>query len=204
MIIGVWQLAPGVKYAAVCERIENTLARYDRFRQCAVQDATGASWVADRSFDLAHHVVREKLPGSASGDEQRALQDRVAELASQPLDRARPLWRFHLIEDYTGPDGVRGSAMIVRIHHCIADGIALIGVTMSLVDGGAPPARTGATAHDAVPQDAQAGWSTRCSSPSPHLTVKALDALGDGAARSLGRLNPAGQGPGWSKASRQA
>jgi hypothetical protein len=27
----------------------------------------------------------------------------------------------------------------VRIHHCIADGIALISVTMSLVDGGAPP-----------------------------------------------------------------
>nr|WP_232290717.1 wax ester/triacylglycerol synthase family O-acyltransferase [Polaromonas naphthalenivorans] len=195
-IIGVWQLAPGVKYAAVCERIENTLVRYDRFRQCAVQDATGASWVADPGFDLAHHVVREKLPRSASGDEQRALQDRVAELAGQRLDRARPLWRFHLIEDYTGPDGVRGSAMILRLHHCIADGVALIGVTLSMVDGGAPPAEPAATAQDAVPQGAQAWVVETLLNPFTHLAVKALDALGDGAARSLGRLNPAGQGPG--------
>ena len=33
MIIGVWQLAPGVKYAAVCERIENSLLKYNRFKQ---------------------------------------------------------------------------------------------------------------------------------------------------------------------------
>ena len=30
MIVGVWQFAPGVKYAAVGERIENTLLQYDR------------------------------------------------------------------------------------------------------------------------------------------------------------------------------
>jgi diacylglycerol O-acyltransferase len=44
------------------------------------------------------------------------------------------LWQFHLVEHYKG-----GSAMMVRIHHCIADGIALIQVTQSLVDGGTPP-----------------------------------------------------------------
>ena len=197
-IIGVWQLAPGVKYAAVCERIENTLVRYDRFRQCAVQDATGASWVADRGFDLAHHVVREKLPASAAGGQEQALQERVAELASQPLDRARPLWQFHLIENYISPDGVRGSAMILRIHHCIADGIALIGVVMAMVDGGAPPpaaGEQGAAAADA-PQGVQEWMVGSLLTPLTHLAVKALDALGDGAARSLGRLNQPGAGLG--------
>jgi diacylglycerol O-acyltransferase len=137
MIVGVWQLAPGVKHAAVCERIENSLLKYDRFKQRVMEDAAGATWVMDRNFDLANHVVPEKLPKSAN--QERALQDRVAILATQRLDPKRPLWQIHLIEDYTGPDGVKGSAMIVRIHHCIADGIALISVTMSLVDGGAPP-----------------------------------------------------------------
>ncbi|MEO6018513.1 MAG: wax ester/triacylglycerol synthase family O-acyltransferase, partial [Polaromonas sp.] len=52
MIVGVWQLAPGVKYAAVCERIENSLLKYDRFRQRVIEDAAGATWVDDRNFDL--------------------------------------------------------------------------------------------------------------------------------------------------------
>lgn len=192
MIVGVWQLAPGVKYAAVCERIEGSLLKYDRFRQRVVEDAAGATWVNDRNFDLARHVVLEKLPPSArtaQGHQQEALQDRVAELAAQPLDRKHPLWQIHLIEDYTGPDGVKGSAMIVRIHHCIGDGIALISVTMSLVDGGAPPpGRRQKTASASSAED----WITdTLLKPFTDITVKALGAVGEGAARSLGLLgNP--------------
>lgn len=187
-IIGVWQLVPGLRHAAVCERVENTLAQYDRFRQCAVQDATGATWVADRRFDLAHHVVLEKLPKSARGQQERALQDRVAQLATERLDRRHPLWKFHLIEDYIGPDGVRGSAMILRIHHCIADGIALLSVIMSMADGGAPPPAPQKRAGEAGPKDAQAWLVGALLKPFTHLAVKALGAVGDGAARSLGRL----------------
>jgi len=183
MIVGVWQLAPGVKHAAVCERIENSLLKYDRFKQRVVEDAAGATWVVDRNFDLAKHVVAEKLPKSAN--QEQALQDRVAELATERLDPKRPLWQIHLIEDYTGPDGVRGSAMIVRIHHCIADGIALISVTMSLVDGGAPPPERRKKAAAAGPEDWIADTLLK---PFTDITVKALGAVGEGAARSLGML----------------
>jgi diacylglycerol O-acyltransferase len=184
MIVGVWQLAPGVKHAAVCERIENSLLKYDRFKQRVMEDAAGATWVMDRNFDLANHVVPEKLPKSAN--QEQALQDRVALLATQRLDPKRPLWQIHLIEDYTGPDGVKGSAMIVRIHHCIADGIALISVTMSLVDGGAPPPEQRKKAETAAgPED----WITdTLLKPFTDITVKALGAVGEGAARSLGML----------------
>jgi len=183
MIVGVWQLAPGVKHAAVCERIEGSLLKYDRFKQRVMEDAAGATWVMDRNFDLANHVVAEKLPKSAN--QEQALQDRVAALATQRLDPKRPLWQIHLIEDYTGPDGVKGSAMIVRIHHCIADGIALISVTMSLVDGGAPPPERRKKAAAAGPED----WITdTLLKPFTDITVKALGAVGEGAARSLGML----------------
>jgi diacylglycerol O-acyltransferase len=183
MIVGVWQLAPGVKHAAVCERIENSLLKYDRFKQRVMEDAAGATWVMDRNFDLANHVVPEKLPKSAN--QEQALQDRVAELATQRLDPKRPLWQIHLIEDYTGPDGVKGSAMIVRIHHCIADGIALISVTMSLVDGGAPPPERRKKEPAAGAED----WITdTLLKPFTDITVKALGAVGEGAARSLGML----------------
>jgi diacylglycerol O-acyltransferase len=184
MIVGVWQLAPGVKHAAVCERIENSLLKYDRFKQRVMEDAAGATWVMDRNFDLANHVVPEKLPKSAN--QEQALQDRVARLATQRLDPKRPLWQIHLIEDYTGPDGVKGSAMIVRIHHCIADGIALISVTMSLVDGGAPPPERRKKAAAAAGSE---DWiADTLLKPFTDITVKALGAVGEGAARSLGML----------------
>ena len=184
MIVGVWQLAPGVKHAAVCERIENSLLKYDRFKQRVMEDAAGATWVMDRNFDLANHVVPEKLPKSAN--QEQALQDRVAVLATQRLDPKRPLWQIHLIEDYTGPDGVKGSAMIVRIHHCIADGIALISVTMSLVDGGTPPPERRKKAAAAAGTE---DWiADTLLKPFTDITVKALGAVGEGAARSLGML----------------
>ena len=187
MIVGVWQLAPGVKYAAVCDRIENSLLKYNRFKQRVMEDAAGATWVNDRKFDLANHVVLETLPKAAKGENQQAsLQDRVAELATQRLDPKRPLWQIHLIEDYTGPDGVKGSAMVVRIHHCIADGIALISVTMSLVDGGAPPPERRNKQAAGGAED----WITdTLLKPFTDLTVKALGAVGEGASRSPGMLD---------------
>lgn len=185
MIVGVWALQPGVKHAAVAERLESSLLKYGRFKQRVIEDTAGATWVNDRNFDIHNHLIAEKLPKAAKGREQDALQDRVAELAMQPLDRKRPLWQIHLIEDYTGPDGVKGSAMIVRIHHCIADGIALISVTMSLVDGGAaPPERkkkeTGGGAEDWI--------ADTLLKPFTDLTVKALGVAGEGAVRTLHML----------------
>ena len=134
MIVGVWIIKPGVAYQAVSERIEARFLQYPRFGQRVVQDLTGASWVTDVHFDIAHHVVIETLPKAPKAREQQALQDRLAELAVTPLDPRYPLWQFHLVEHYQG-----GSALMVRMHHCIADGIALIAVTHSMVDGGAAP-----------------------------------------------------------------
>ena len=95
MIVGVWQLAPGIKMAAVRERIENTLLKYDRFKKRVMQDAAGATWVNDRNFDLANHVVLEKLPKAAM--QQDVLQDRVAALAHKRLAPTRPMGQMHCI-----------------------------------------------------------------------------------------------------------
>ena len=58
---------------------------------------------------------------------------------TMPLDRSRPLWHTYMIDGYGD-----GAAMICRMHHCIADGIALARVMLSLTDsapdgGIAPP-----------------------------------------------------------------
>ena len=198
MIVGVWTLKPGISYEALCQRVEERLLKYDRFRQRVLEDAAGATWVNDRNFDITHHVVRETLPKVAHGDEQRALQDRVGELAMQPLDHKRPLWQFHLVEDYQG-----GSVLLVRIHHCIADGISLISVTMSLVDGGLPPPER--RRKDAA-QDGPEDWlADMLIKPLAGAAVKALGMAGDGAASSLNMLREPGKGmEGSLKLARQA
>ena len=102
---------------------------YPRFRQRVAEGRlplSAAGWVDDEDFDLARHMHRRGLP--APGDEA-ALKQLTGDLASIPLDRGKPLWDMYLID---GP--VPGCAVIVRMHHCIADGIALARVMLSLTD----------------------------------------------------------------------
>jgi diacylglycerol O-acyltransferase / wax synthase len=179
MIIGVWTLTPGIKHADLCQRVEDRLLKYGRFRQRVVEDAAGATWV-EHKVNVAEHIIREKLPKTKPGLAQAALQKRVGELAMEPLDPKRPLWQFHLVEDYEG-----GSALIVRIHHCIADGIALISVTMSLVDGGLPPPER---KRKQAPAGAEDWIADTLIKPLTDLTVRALGAAGDGAVKGLGML----------------
>ena len=86
-----------------------------------------------------------------------------------PLPPARPLWQFHLVERYDG-----GSALVVRIHHCYADGIALVRVMLSMTDAArdgppampfdAPRARASDAKRDDDPLAATGSrrWATCC------------------------------------------
>ncbi len=101
--------------------------RFPRFRQRVVEAlGHGPAFEDDPSFDLADHLYRVNLP--APGD-RAALQDLVSDLIAYPLDPERPLWRADLIEGYEG-----GAAVLWRIHHCVADGIALGRVLLSVCD----------------------------------------------------------------------
>jgi WS/DGAT/MGAT family acyltransferase len=184
MIVGVWVLRPGIDYQALCERVSERLLRYPRFGQRVVQDAAGATWVRDADFDIHRHVVRDRLPRKPRGREQEALQDRLAELAVTPLDHDRPLWQFHLVEDYQG-----GSAMLVRIHHCIADGIALIAVTQSLVDGGSPPPERRHRRPQREGLEAAEDWlADTLLKPLTDAATRAMGSAGAGAAGALDLL----------------
>jgi len=109
------------------ERVAGRFLCHERFRCHPGADALGARWVPDAGFALARHVLRADLPPGATQADLEAL---VAQLASTPLDPARPLWTFHLVPRYGA-----GSAMVLRIHHCYADGVALVRVFLGLTDG---------------------------------------------------------------------
>jgi WS/DGAT/MGAT family acyltransferase len=181
MIMGVWIIKPGIKYAAVSERIAERLLKYPRFSQRVQLDATGASWITDMGFDIRRHVRLEKLPAAAKKQPMQALQARLAELAMQPLDMRHPLWEYRLIENFDG-----GSALIVRIHHCIADGLALISVIQSMVDGGLEPPKRSAKSAPLHGLEAAEDWMSHALiEPLTVAAVKALEAAGDGAVQAF-------------------
>lgn len=140
VITGVLWFDRPPDWGQVREIIETRFVEpYPRFRQRVVQGGrpfAGEQWEEDPRFDLDLHVHRVALP--PPGD-QAALRALVADLAATPLDRAKPLWEFYLVDGFGD-----GAAMVSRIHHCIADGIALARVLLSLMDdspdaGFAPP-----------------------------------------------------------------
>ena len=177
MIVGVWLLQPAVGYDALCRRIEQRLLQYPRFRQKVVEDLLGATWEEDADFDLRRHVVRERLPKRRGQSERQALQALCGKLAMTPLDAAHPLWQFHLVEHYEG-----GSAILVRIHHCIGDGISLTSVVLSITDGGEAPPRHGDD-HD---RDAHEDWlADTVIRPLTDMAVRAIDLSAEGVLRSM-------------------
>jgi len=132
MIVGVSTLAAPVRAAEFRRMVEERLLCFARFRHKVVEDALGASWVEDEDFDIDEHVRLAVLPAPAGKAELEAL---VGELASTPLDPRRPMWQLHLIERYA-----TGSAWIMRVHHCYADGIAMIRVLLSMTEQDPAPA----------------------------------------------------------------
>ncbi len=109
--------------------IEARLLCIGRFRQRLVQPVLPWGqiyWEDDPDFDLDYHLQTASLP--PPGD-QAALQETVSLLAATPLDLNRPLWQIHLVQTYD-----QGSALICRVHHTLADGVALMHVLLSLAD----------------------------------------------------------------------
>jgi WS/DGAT/MGAT family acyltransferase len=119
---------------------ERLVERFPRYRQRVVEPRAGLglpSWEDDPAFDLDRHLHHIALPAPGGRCELESL---AGDLMATPLDRSKPLWDFYVIDGYDG-----GAALVTRTHHCIADGIALTRVLLSLTDeqpdaGLAPPA----------------------------------------------------------------
>ncbi len=126
MITGVMMLADPLDVDRFKRILSERFLAFRRFRQKAVDGPGGAYWEIDEDFDLDWHVRVTALPGKSGRLE---LQRLCSQLASTPLDYSKPRWQFHIVERYG-----QGCALITRIHHCYADGVALIEVLLSLTD----------------------------------------------------------------------
>jgi diacylglycerol O-acyltransferase / wax synthase len=126
---------------------ERLIGRFPRFSQRVVDHATSVWWEDDEDFELDDHLLRASLPEPGGVAE---LQRYVSECASQPLLRNRPLWELHFVDGFRG----HGCAVVSRIHHCIADGVALSRVMLSLTDDPIEAAQANVATHDGAADSA--------------------------------------------------
>ena len=124
----------GLSYETLLETVEHRLPQIPRYRQKVREVTLGLArpvWVDDRDFDITYHIRRSALPKPGS-DEQ--LHELVARLSSRPLDKTLPLWEMYFVEGLANGR----IAVVGKIHHALADGVAsanLLARGMDLSDG---------------------------------------------------------------------
>jgi len=109
--------------------------RFERLRCHITGKGLRRYWERDPDFDIARHIIPTRGRHLHSIE---AIQDYVGQEASQKLDRNHPRWEIQVIEGFDGD----ATALLVRIHHSIGDGEALVALLFSLMDDAADHERT--------------------------------------------------------------
>lgn len=149
MVTGVMAVDGKIDLKRLRLLLDRRLKPFGRFHQRVVRPRTRAGlphWEDDVNFDIRNHVSHVALPAPGGDD---GLREIVSELMSLPLDFSIALWHMHVIDNYRG-----GSVVVARVHHSIADGIALVRVMLSLTDE-SPNARQPRTVVQPAPDNGQ-------------------------------------------------
>lgn len=85
------------------------------------------TWETDENFDIENHIFKVKPKKTV---DRRELIKIAGEVLTTVMDRTKPLWEFHVVENYE--DG--RTAMIAKIHHCMVDGISGVDLLKILFD----------------------------------------------------------------------
>jgi diacylglycerol O-acyltransferase / wax synthase len=123
--------------ARVRARLDAALDVIPRLRQRVVSAPlriVPPEFADDPTLDVDAHIRTVAVP--APGD-MRALLDVCEGLTEPPLDRARPLWEFTLLEGLAGGR----VALLQRLHHTITDGVGGLRLSLALVDFEPDPQR---------------------------------------------------------------
>ncbi|MBV9000038.1 MAG: wax ester/triacylglycerol synthase family O-acyltransferase [Solirubrobacterales bacterium] len=137
-------------------------------------------WVDDPDFNLEYHVRHTALPTPGTEEQLFLL---AARIASQPLDRDKPLWENWLVE---GLEGDR-FALISKTHHALVDGVSGVDLASVLLDLERSPSR---------PADTLEPWQPK-PEPSPvDLVAAGVRGVVGGAADLTARAVSAATRPG--------
>jgi WS/DGAT/MGAT family acyltransferase len=112
----------------VRRRVEARLGNLPRARQRLAPTPlrlAAPAWVDDASFDVRNHV--RAAPGNVN--DRAGLMQVVERVMAERLDHARPLWCI----DVAGPLDDGNTALVIRVHHCLADGVTVLRMLSELL-----------------------------------------------------------------------
>ncbi len=124
LIITAMVVLEPLSFETLKQVIENRFLAFSRFSKRPVKYSGVYLWESDPEFQVDRHVRQTHL---AAPQDQAALQTLVGELMSTPLPVDRPLWQFIHVPEYRD-----GNVLIMRVHHCYADGLSLAAVFGSI------------------------------------------------------------------------
>ena len=128
-IIGLLVLETSPDWDQLCDRFERATRLSPVLRSKVVEgplDLQTPRVVVDPDFDLGYHMRRFSMPGARWTD----VLTEARRQSMTDFDKERPLWRMTLIEDLPGGK----SALIVKLHHAIADGQGAVQLGLALLD----------------------------------------------------------------------
>lgn len=118
-----------VRFEDCLQFIESKLPLLPRYLKRVVPAPFGLglpSWEYDPEFDLRRHVHEVTLKHGTDTE----LKAAAAKLFGSVMDRRHPLWDIAVVRGLKG----NRTGMIFRLHHCLADGIAGVGILSLLLD----------------------------------------------------------------------
>jgi diacylglycerol O-acyltransferase len=110
--------------------VRQRLHQFEPLRRVLVDTPYGfhrPMWRENCPVDLAYHVRPLHLPAPGG---RRELDNAIAKLIEQPLDRTRPLWEIYVVDGLA--DG--RCAVVTKIHHALADGVASANLLAGALD----------------------------------------------------------------------
>ncbi|MEV6421142.1 wax ester/triacylglycerol synthase family O-acyltransferase [Streptomyces sp. NPDC051662] len=141
--LAVFTAAPGTAGGAgVLELLAARAAAIPRLRM-RVRDVWlpvgGAAWAVHKEFDVRRHVRRLPLPEGEFATEAARL---AGELMERPLERGIPPWEMYVLTAEGGGRGGTGDAVsggrpfavLVKLHHALADGIRAVAIGAGIFD----------------------------------------------------------------------
>ena len=130
IVTGVAIFDTEIAPAALRTRLERTTRLVPRMRQRVVGGPLSSSpprWEFDPGFDVANHLEVVQCPGDGG---MRELLDLAARFVAEPRDTDRPLFCYLLVQGFEAGQ----SALIMKAHHALADGVGTLAIQAELFD----------------------------------------------------------------------
>lgn len=129
--LAVFRRTPGTDCGEIAALLAARAAAIPRLRMCVRSvwlPVGGAAWAAADDFDVHRHVRTRRLP---YGDFAEMATRQAGELMGRPLKRGRPPWEMYVL---TGRPDDESFAVLVKLHHALADGMRAVSIGAGIFD----------------------------------------------------------------------